>query len=283
MTDEARLFRRRVRMATLTDYKADSQAGATKILPELVFAYPLKLQADILAHYLPFSFLTRLQAGVESPVTQPKTAREQGIAARFNAYFGKRAFRIQLERGTRAAHAAIINNWLNNKVGDSQWINFRDAGAWADTPQGNLNRSSFNEFILFGNNIDAAAYYQTFNDGNGVPLDGSNGRVYTLRFEKDEIPANERFWSLTAYTPHAIELIPNDANKYAVASYTPGLVTASDESITIVMSVSKPDGVPPANWLPVRDGRFNVMLRDYGPLGSVADGTYVPPPVEISE
>lgn len=33
----------------------------------------------------------------------------------------------------------------------------------------------------------------------------------------------QRFWPLTAYTPVSFELIPNRANKYLVASYTPGL------------------------------------------------------------
>jgi hypothetical protein len=32
----------------------------------------------------------------------------------------------------------------------------------------------------------------------------------------DQIPDAERFWSITAYTPYAIELVPNPANKYAV-------------------------------------------------------------------
>jgi hypothetical protein len=36
-------------------------------------------------------------------------------------------------------------------------------------------------------------------------------------------------------------------------------------------------GIPEANWLPVPLGPFNIMLRVYGPEGSVADNTYVPP------
>jgi hypothetical protein len=50
-----------------------------------------------------------------------------------------------------------------------------------------------------------------------------------------------------------------------------------DGSISIYMSQSQPPGVPAANWLPIPDGPFNVMLRDYGPAGSVANNTYVPP------
>lgn len=45
------------------------------------------------------------------------------------------------------------------------------------------------------------------------------------------------------------------------------------------MSVQQPNGVPTANWLPVANGPFNVMLRVYGPEGSVANNTYVPPAV----
>ena len=73
--------------------------------------------------------------------------------------------------------------------------------------------------------------------------------------------------------------MPNDANKYVVGSYTPGLVTNSDGSVSIFMFATQPPGVPEANWLPVPKGPFNVMLRDYGPAGSVVDNTYVPPPV----
>ena len=41
----------------------------------------------------------------------------------------------------------------------------------------------------------------------------------------------------------------------------------------------QPAGVPEANWLPVRKGLFNIMLRVYGPEGSVATNKYVPPPI----
>ena len=44
-----------------------------------------------------------------------------------------------------------------------------------------------------------------------------------LRFPRKQIPEAERFWSLTAYLPGSIELVPNRAKKYLVASCTPGL------------------------------------------------------------
>jgi hypothetical protein len=100
-----------------------------------------------------------------------------------------------------------------------------------------------------------------------------------LRLPKRKIPEASRFWSVTAYTPESIELIRNSARKYKVASYTPNLATDPDGSITIYMATALPAGVPAANWLPIPQGPFNIMLRVYGPEGAVADKTYVPPAI----
>lgn len=64
-----------------------------------------------------------------------------------------------------------------------------------------------------------------------------------------------------------------------VASYTPGLQYNTDGSLTIVMATKQPPGVPMANWLPISNRPFNIMLRVYGvpPGGDIADDTYVPP------
>lgn len=87
----------------------------------------------------------------------------------------------------------------------------------------------------------------------------------------------KRFWSLTAYTPRTIELVPNPAHKYLVASYTPALEYKRDGSLTIYMATLAPPGVPRTNWLPVPDGPFNVLLRVYGPELGVLEGSYTPP------
>ena len=110
-------------------------------------------------------------------------------------------------------------------------------------------------------------------------MNGTHPNGYVLTFSAQEIPATKRFWSLTAYTPEAIELVPNCANKYLVASYTPGLQPNKDGSISIYVARELPPGVNKANWLPIPPGRFNIMLRVYGPEGSVKDNTYVPPAI----
>ena len=46
------------------------------------------------------------------------------------------------------------------------------------------------------------------------------------------------------------------------------------------MAQQLPAGVPMANVLAIPAGASNIMLRVYGPQGSVEDHTYVPPPIE---
>jgi hypothetical protein len=105
-------------------------------------------------------------------------------------------------------------------------------------------------------------------------------RGYVLTFPVGQLPEAKRFWSLTAYTPKAIELIHNRADKYVVASYTPGLQYNSDGSLSVYMAMLPPVDVPIANWLPISPRPFNVMLRVYGPEGKVKDGIYVPPGIQ---
>jgi hypothetical protein len=98
-------------------------------------------------------------------------------------------------------------------------------------------------------------------------------------FAKNELREYERFWSMTAYTPETVELVPNVLDKYAVDSYTPGLVTADDGSVTIYVQADPPKSSPTANWLPVPKGPFSLLFRVYGRKGSALAGTYVPPKI----
>jgi len=177
---------------------------------------------------------------------------------------------------TKAAHADIDDNYLTNYWRGTNWIHFTDIAEWFD-PSQYLDRSSVTDYIQYGNNLDAAAYYHAFVDGDGLPLNGGEHN-YVLTFQQGQQPMVKRFWSVTAYLPVSIELVPNSAKKYVVASYTPGLVTAADGSVTIVMAVDQPAGVPKANWLPIPRGPFNILLRAYGPENA---DTYVPPPIKV--
>ena len=98
-----------------------------------------------------------------------------------------------------------------------------------------------------------AHYWQAFGDNRGRELNGAR-HDYKLTFAANQIPDAERFWSLTMYTPNTVELVPNSANKYLVARYTPG----------------------PG----VQRGRLGHL---YGPTGNTApDAGYNPPAITIA-
>jgi hypothetical protein len=261
-----------------------TQGTKTQIVPEILLAAPFKTTADDLIAHAPIAFLRQLQRAVESDKTPPPSPYEQALRNRFNSLFANRSVnRSEFSDGAQAAHELILDRYLthtNWTPTPTNWIHFTNIGDWGNQV---VERSSITEFIQYANGINSAAYYHVFKDANGKPLDGSNPRGYVLTFPKGQLPEADRFWSVTAYTPEAIELVDNPADKYAVASYTPGLQpnpNTEDGPVSIYMARQLPAGVPMANWLPIPPGAFNIMLRVYGPEGMVADNTYVPPGIQ---
>jgi hypothetical protein len=257
-----------------------TSVGAAKIVPEILFSVPFKTTADDLIAHDPIAFLRQLQRAVASDHTPTLSPYEEALSNRFDSLFANRNVnRSEFSDGAQAAHELILDRYLTHTdwapSTQTNWIHFTNIGDWGNQV---VERSSITEFIQYANNIKAAAYYHVFKDANGNPLDGSNPRGYVLTFPRGQLPEATRFWSLTAYTPEAIELVPNLAHKYAVASYTPHLqFNSNDGSLSVYMAQQLPAGVPMANWLPIPAGAFNIMLRVYGPEESVEDNTYVPP------
>ncbi len=278
---EAEVLRRHLKMQTLSNYEEDPSGGNALIVPEIFFGTPFKTIADELIRLNPLLFLEQLQLAVGQNDIASLGPEAQALSDRFNRLFARKDIdREQFADGARMAHQSILSNYLNN-TGPTNWITFNNIGAWGDDV---LDRASITEFIQYGNGRATAAYYHAFTDDRGEPLVGGSAgdagpRDYVLSFLKREIPEAGRFWSVTAYTPNSIELVENSARKYVVASYTPGLQYNSDGSISIHMSTERPNGVPLANWLPIPEGPFNIMLRIYGPEGSAAAETYVPPAI----
>jgi hypothetical protein len=277
-TTQANEFRKSLKTQSLSDY-VPGGGTPTKIAREIFFSVPFKTTADDLIAQDPIAFLRQLQRAVVSDHTPTLSPYEQALSDRFDSLFGSGNMnRSAFSKGAQTAHELILDRYLSFTHWaapiPTNWIHFANIGDWGNQV---VERSSITEFIQYANNIKAAAYYHAFKDANGNPLDGSNTRGYVLTFSPKEIPEATRFWSLTAYTPEAIELVPNPARKYAVASYTPNLQPNDDGSLSVYMAQQLPVGVPMANWLPIPAGAFNIMLRIYGPKESVEDNTYVPP------
>jgi hypothetical protein len=279
---EAEAFRRSLKSQTLSDYLNHPDRGRTSILPEVFFSVPFKTTADDLVAHHPIGFLRQLQTAVAARYTPTLSPYEQALSNQFNSLFANRnENRSEFSDGARIAHELILDRYLTYThwalPARTNWIHFTNIGDWGKHV---IERSSITEFLQYANGIKTAAYYHVFKDANGNPLDGSSMRGYVLTFPAGQLPKAMRFWSVTAYTPEAIELVPNLADKYAVAKYTPGLKPNKDGSVSIYMARELPAGVPMANWLPVPRSAFNIMLRVYGPEGSVADNTYVPPGIQ---
>jgi hypothetical protein len=280
---QAEVFRRSLESQTLSDYLNHPKRGPALILPEVFFSVPFKTTADDLVAHHPIAFLRQLQTAVAAPYTPTLSPYEQALSNRFDSLFANRnGNSFEFSEGARTAHALILDryltytHWLRPPM-RTNWIHFTNIGDWGKHV---VERSSITEFLQYGNGITTAAYYHVFKDADGNPLDGTDPRGYVLTFPQGQLPAASRFWSVTAYTPEAVELVPNLADKYHVAKYTPGLQFNTDGSLSIYMARRLPAGVPMANWLPVPPGAFNIMLRVYGPEGSVENNTYVPPDIE---
>jgi hypothetical protein len=285
----AAVFRASTRLQSLSEWMVSPNSGGeTQILPiQGNFSVPTKTVVDALAQKDPKAFLDLLKPGMESPSTTPLSEDDKILIENFRIRFdaatlaarsGSNESLSDLYAGVRAAHDAVVANWHFNTVGNN-WIHFNNMGAWGAAY---LDRASGNLYIQYCNNLAAAYYAQSFLDERSETLTGAGNNIYSIRFTADQIPETGRFWSITAYTGDAIELVPNAADKYAVASYTPGLVTNSDGSITITLkTIGSNETSVPANVLPIPAGRFSVMLRVYAPIGATSNGTYVPPAVTL--
>jgi hypothetical protein len=282
LTHAASEFRSSLSLQTLAEYDPHSTSGRTLVLPLSFFAPSVKLMADEGLATAPEAFLTTVQEAMASPMTQPITEQDRSLINRFDAAFAKAKNTVAQDsgpltaiiRGAQAAYAAIINCWQSHR-GPTNWIHFDNIGHWG---KNYLDRAALTEYIQVGNDRDAAYYADAFVDASGLPLDGGSF-AYTIQFAASELPKYKRFWSMTAYTPEYVELVPNVLNKYVVASYTHGLVYAKDGSVTIYVQADPPEFSRIPNWLPVPKGPFSLLFRVYGPEGAAKRGTYVPPKI----
>ncbi len=274
---KARKFRRNITTQTLSQFQAGDTPESTKELPEAIYGFPFKAAADALIEYTPIEFLKMLQKAVASEFVPELSKADQKLSDDFDDIFNEGSLsladRLILSAAVKEAKTKLQDNYTTPST-STNWTHFNNIGDWGDAV---IDRASITEFCQYCNTIDTAAYYHAFYDKKGKALDGKHRKGYVLKFGKKQIPDVSRFWSLTAYTPETVELIDNDEDKYAVASYTPKLKYNANGSVSIYIARKKPAGVRKANWLPVSGDQFNVMLRLYGPEGDVE--SYEPPAI----
>jgi hypothetical protein len=285
---EANTFRDSLKLASLAAYEKDHAAGATQLQPLQTYAPRAKAIADAAVESHTTAFFRTLQVALSSPTTAPLSASDRQLSSAFNRVFaaaneaarhGNNQPLSVLIGAARAAHAMIINRFESN-VDQNRWVYFDNIAAWGTNY---LDRAATTEFLEFSNTAATSGYYTAFTDGNGVTLNGARNRDYRLTFSADQIPQADRFWSLTAYIPRGMTLVPNSAAKYLVASYTPGLLPARNGSITLYIQATPPAPALMPYWLPVPRGPFSLVLRVYGPKGNTSPGSsYIPPKITVS-
>lgn len=129
---------------------------------------------------------------------------------------------------------------------------------------------------IYGNSKEEAQYAAFAVDADNKPLNGA--KSYVLHFAKDQIPPVKYFWSMTMYDLPNRLLVANPIDRYAIGSRTKGLKTNSDGSVDIYLQSKSPGTGKESNWLPTPpSGNFYMVLRMYGPEGSLAAGTWKPP------
>ncbi len=153
------------------------------------------------------------------------------------------------------------------------WIVVTGLGTYGDQ----FLKRAYIAFSGLGANVDEEATCpRTFTDDQGNQLNGQY--KYILRFNKDQLPPVEAFWSVTMYGPD-FYLVPNDINRYDIADYTPGLEYNDDGSLDIYIQKDRPVNNE-SNWLPAPEGDFNLLLRMYQPAAKILNGTYEIPGVK---
>jgi hypothetical protein len=191
--------------------------------------------------------------------------------------------RAHLETALTQASSPRQNGWdLTYHIFDYN-LDFFEVGALDDPrwqllegPQRYLLRAGAARGGLWGNHGYEAAYAMVYVDGDGQPLDGRHR--YELRFASP--PPCGAFWSVTMYDTPDFYLVENPIDRYSIGDRTPGLDTAADGSLTIVLQHDEPsDPQLRANWLPTPAGAFRPLLRIYEPDDAVFDGTYELPPI----
>lgn len=136
-------------------------------------------------------------------------------------------------------------------------------------------RAIIARYGLAANPREDAVYLSTNRDNLGRRF--SMAETYRIRFEADQLPPAEFFWSITVYDADG-QFMDNQWDKYGVRS-ADGLRYNDDGSLDLLIASSAPTESRVANWIPVTCSNFTLTLRIYGPGREVLSGAWEPPAV----
>ena len=174
-----------------------------------------------------------------------------------------------------------------NTPGDLQGVTVRVDHGWTGIDgifgPGEIMRSKYMVRALaamiglYGNDAIEAYYPVGNSDASDDPFDGAKDR-YVMRFEKDELPQVDAFWSMTMYSLPDQLMVANPINRYSISDRSK-LQYGEDGSLTLYIQHESPGQKKASNWLPAPSGPFSLQFRMYLPKPEALDPLYLPPPV----
>ncbi|WP_019932512.1 DUF1254 domain-containing protein [Nocardia sp. BMG111209] len=175
-----------------------------------------------------------------------------------------------LDQGVAAAQKRLQEFHDPKGKNENGWIFATDVGSYGTDYD---LRAHTAKVGLGANLAEDAVYPSTFGvaDANGTP------RRYRIRFDRDQLPPVDAFWSVTAYGSDNY-LVNNPAGIYAVGHLIP-VAPGPDGRVTIAVQHEDPGpDVAPGHWLPIpAAGTFSLSMRLYAPKSAALDGSWQPP------
>jgi hypothetical protein len=182
------------------------------------------------------------------------------------------ALRAGTEDGREQVKAATrtltmpVNGWLSSPA---------NAGHYGAD---DLTRAATAWQYIYVNDAAEALYPIAKVDARGQPLDGH--RAYRLRFNADQLPPVNAFWSLTLYDGHTQLFAANPLERYALGDRSEGLVYDADGGLTLHIQPNPPGAGRDGNWLPTPPGPFYLIQRLYLPQARALDDSYRLPGIQ---
>ncbi len=133
---------------------------------------------------------------------------------------------------------------------------------------------------IYGYSCEEAIYPIYFVDANNNKLDAAKHR-YTLRFEPNQLPPADAFWSLTMCDGQTQRLVRNSLQRYVLNStLLETFKFGEDGSLTLYLQKDSPEFDLEANWLPTPDGSFYTLTQIYLPKPKMLNGPWKQPPIQ---
>lgn len=121
-----------------------------------------------------------------------------------------------------------------------------------------------------------SVYLKIENGSDGLPINGSDGKVYRARFLPPEV---SEFWSFTVYGSDDRLMAHNVINRHSRGDRT--LTPDADGYYTIELTADVGSHTDDPNLLPIPEKDAYLIQRLYGPSQAVQEGDYPTPVFDV--